>query len=271
MVPLLEISGLTFTYPGRHEPAVDDVDLVIHERMTVGLVGQSGSGKSTLARCVMGLLRPSSGSLSFEGTPMERVRAREWRGIRSRLQMVFQDPYTSLNPRLRVGAAIADPLHTFRILPRPARLSRVYELLDLVKLSPDLINRFPHQLSGGQRQRVAIARALASSPRLLVLDEPTSALDVSVGAKVLRLLTDIQDKLGTSYLFISHDLAVIRQVADEVAVMLRGKIVEGGSAESVLSSPRHPYTQALLDAVRSPIRYNSMKVQQIPREGISED
>jgi ABC-type oligopeptide transport system ATPase subunit len=251
-VTILDIRALTVVYPGRDDPAVLSVDLSIKEGKTLGLVGQSGSGKSTLARCVLGLLKPSSGTIEFRGMRLDKNDRRTWKVVRPQLQIVFQDPHTSLNPRLRVGSTIADPLHTFGIVPRRAVRSRVGELLEMVELPREFARRFPHQLSGGQRQRVSIARALASDPRLVVLDEPTSALDVSVGAKILKLLLDIQKRLGTTYLFVSHDLATIRQVADEVAVMLAGRIVEMGSADQILKRPQHPYTKALLNAVLPP-------------------
>lgn len=250
--PLLRINDLTFGYPGQGQPAVDGVDLMISEGSSLGLVGESGSGKSTLGRCLLGLLRPSGGTILFQGNSLVNAKRSTWRAVRPNLQIVFQDPQTSLNPLLRVETIIADPLRSFGTTPRREIKDRVAELLDLVELSPDMTRAYPHQLSGGQRQRVAIARALASHPSLVVLDEPTSALDVSVGAKILHLLMDIQNKLGTAYLFISHDLATMRQVTDTISVMLSGKIVESGPAENVLLRPQHPYSRALLDAILAP-------------------
>jgi oligopeptide/dipeptide ABC transporter ATP-binding protein len=249
---LLGIEDLIFGYPGQRQPAVDEVSLTVDEGKTLALVGESGSGKSTLGRCVLGLARPLSGSITFGGVRLDNASRATWRQIRPTLQIVFQDPHTSLNPLLKIGTIIADPIRSFHTVPRRLIKSRVAELLELVELAPQMGHYYPHQLSGGQRQRVAVARALASNPRLIVLDEPTSALDVSVGAKILKLLAEVQMKLGTAYLFISHDLATVRQVADDVAVMLSGKIVETGPTALILSNPQHPYTKALLAAVLPP-------------------
>ncbi|WBQ02281.1 ABC transporter ATP-binding protein [Kribbella sp. CA-293567] len=229
--------------------AVDDVSFVVRQGETVGLVGESGSGKSTLARLSTRLLDPTAGKVYIGGQDVTRLRGRRLRPIRRRIQMVFQDPQASLNPRQSVGTILTTPFRAQGIRPTRAQL---VELLSQVGLSEEHLERYPHEFSGGQRQRIGIARALAVKPDLLVCDEPVSALDVSVQAQVLNLLADLKDELGLSYVLVAHDLAVVRQVADRLAVMYLGTIVEEGPAAEVYSSPAHPYTRALLSAVPVP-------------------
>ncbi|MFF0728074.1 dipeptide ABC transporter ATP-binding protein [Streptomyces sp. NPDC004134] len=232
--------------------AVDGVSLRISAGRTLGLVGESGCGKSTLARMLLRLVQPSGGELTVAGHDLVRANRGELRRIRQRVQMVYQDPFASLNPRLSVGDNVAEPLRLAGGFSRPQRRARVLDLFDRVGLRPEHADRYPAEFSGGQRQRVAIARALALRPRLLLLDEPVSALDVSVQAQVLNLLADLQRESGMAYLFVSHDLSVVRQVADEVAVMYLGRIVETGPVGRIYGRPRHPYTRALLDSVPAP-------------------
>jgi len=229
--------------------AVDGVSLQVRAGETLGLVGESGSGKSTLARCLVRMLMPTAGEIEFGGRRIEGLGDAALRPLRRELQMVFQDPYASLNPRKRVGAIVGAPLRMHQIGDRAARRKRVLELLEAVGLTPDHYERFPHEFSGGQRQRVSIARALALAPRLIVADEPVSALDVSVQAQILNLLADLRDELGLTYVFVSHDLAVVRQVSDRVAVMYLGRLVEVSPAEELYQRPIMPYTAALLAAV----------------------
>ena len=248
--------------------AVDDVSLHIGPGETLGLVGESGCGKSTLARLVMALDRPDSGRVRIGGTDIFDLSARELQAFRRNMQIVLQDPYTSLNPRLTAGDIIAEPLEIHRdVTPRRDRPRRVAELMDLVGLDPDGAGRYPHQFSGGQRQRIGIARALALRPRLLVLDEPVSALDVSVQAQVVNLLDDLQDELGLAYLFIAHDLSVVRHVSDRISVMYLGQIVEEGDAETVHDHATHPYSQALLSAVSEPLIDGGSHPRRIVLEG----
>jgi peptide/nickel transport system ATP-binding protein len=231
--------------------AVDGVSFTIPRARTFGLVGESGCGKSTVARLVVGLHEPTRGTIEFDGIDMTRLRTRaQMAPLRKRMQMIFQDPYASLNPRWRVVDLIAEPLRVHRLLPDEwAIRRRVGELLEQVRLSARDGEKFPHEFSGGQCQRISIARALASTPELLVCDEPTSALDVSVQAQILNLMKDLQRKLGLSYLFISHNLAVVYHFADDLGVMYLGRLVESGPAREVLRHPRHPYTHMLLDAI----------------------
>ncbi|MCM2424984.1 ABC transporter ATP-binding protein [Streptomyces sp. RKAG337] len=242
--PLLEATGITKRY-GQYT-ALDAVDLRIEAGRTVSVVGESGSGKSTLARVIIGLERPDSGSVRFRGEPVRGRRAR--RAFRHSVGMVFQDPYESIDPRLTIGEVVAEPLRAHGLYRRDGA-ARVRELLDSVGMEGVDPDAYPHRFSGGQRQRVCIARAVATDPELVICDEPTSALDVSVQAQILNLLLDLQRRRGLSYLFITHDLEVVRRISDEVDVLLRGTVVERGTAEQVTSRPQHEYTRRLLGAV----------------------
>ena len=261
MTPILDAANLSKHYPMRRgllaRPAgtvraVDGVTFTLARGETLALVGESGCGKSTTARLVLRLIEPTTGTVAFEGQDITTLDGPALRALRRRMQIVFQDPYASLNPRMTVGDIVAEPLIVHAIGTAPQRRARVTELLDLVGLAPYHAARYPHEFSGGQRQRVGIARALAVEPALIVLDEPVSALDVSIQAQVVNLLKDLQGRLGLSYLFIAHDLAVVKHVADRVAVMYLGRIVEVGPKHQVFANPRHPYTRLLLSAIPRP-------------------
>ncbi|MFF5291581.1 ABC transporter ATP-binding protein [Paractinoplanes globisporus] len=233
--------------------AVDGVNIQLRRGETLGIVGESGCGKSTLAKLLVGLEKPTSGEVTVRGENMARLTGHNLRRARRNIQMVLQDPYTSLNPRMTVGDIIGEPFEIHPdAVPREGRARAVQELLDLVGLNPDHINRYPHQFSGGQRQRIGIARALALRPEIIVCDEPVSALDVSIQAQVINLLERLQRELGLSYVFIAHDLSVVRHISDRIAVMYLGKIVETGYHMAIYEQPTHPYTQALLSAVPVP-------------------
>jgi peptide/nickel transport system ATP-binding protein len=247
--------------------AVDDVSLTIEPGRSLGIVGESGSGKSTLARLVMMLEPPDSGSVRFDGAELTSLPAAALRRLRRRFQMVFQDPYGSLDPRQRVGRIVAEPLDVAEPdLPRTERAARIATMLDAVGLPADAAARYPHEFSGGQRQRIALARALVTRPALIVADEPVSALDVSVQAQVLNLMMDLQERHGVTYLFISHNLAVVEHVADEVGVMYRGRIVEQGPSEALFTRPAHPYTRALVDAIPDPTAPMRREIRAVPRD-----
>jgi peptide/nickel transport system ATP-binding protein len=259
--PLLELEHLQVLFPIRrgslvdrtvgHVHAVDDVSLVVAEGETLGIVGESGCGKTTLSRAVVRLVEPTGGTIRFRGQDITHAGRRQLVPVRREVQMVFQDPQSSLNPRKRVGQIVEAPLRRLGV-PRSELAGRVRSLLERVGLNPEHLNRFPHEFSGGQRQRIGIARALAVEPRLVMLDEPVSALDVSIQAQVVNLLDDLQDDLGLSYVFVAHDLSVVRHVSDRIAVMYLGKVVESSPAEELYVKPIHPYTSALLDAIPIP-------------------
>jgi oligopeptide/dipeptide ABC transporter ATP-binding protein len=260
--PLLEADHLKLHFPIKQGllidrqigqvHAVDDVTFTLAEGETLGLVGESGCGKTTLARTVMRLVEPTSGHLRFHGKDVTHGKRRELKGLRREMQMVFQDPYASLNPRKRIGQIVGTPLRLHADLKGPELERRVRELLERVGLAPEHANRFPHEFSGGQRQRIGVARALAVDPKLIVLDEPVSALDVSIQAQIINLLDDLQEDLGLSYLFVAHDLSVVRHVSDRIAVMYLGKLMEVSPAEQLYTKPIHPYTRALLEAIPIP-------------------
>jgi oligopeptide transport system ATP-binding protein len=258
---LLRIDNLTMHFPIykgvlRRQvgvvKAVDGVTFDIKEGETLGLVGESGCGKSTAGRTILRLYDATAGSIWFEGRDISRVKGDELRRMRPRMQMIFQDPQACLNPRMTVGSIISEPLDEHGLLRGEAKRNRVRELLDAVGLNPSYANRYPHEFSGGQRQRIGIARALALDPKFIVCDEPIAALDVSIQAQVVNLLEDLQEKLGLTYLFISHDLSMVRHIADRVAVMYLGTLVELAGRDALYNEPKHPYTKALLSAVPIP-------------------
>jgi oligopeptide transport system ATP-binding protein len=271
--PLLVVEHLTKYFPIKkgflwdrtvdHVKAVDDVSFEIREGETLGLVGESGSGKSTTGYCVLRLLKATSGSVRFQGEELTKLRREALRSTRREMQIVFQDPYASLNPRMTIGDIVGEPLLVHGLGTRQRRRRTVEELLEVVGFNPDFINRYPHEFSGGQRQRIGIARALALNPRLIVCDEPVSALDISIQAQILNLLKDLQQEFFLSYLFIAHDLAVVKGMSDRIAVMNLGKIVEIGTADDVYTRPKDEYTKALLAAVPvpDPLRMRERKAE----------
>jgi ABC-type oligopeptide transport system ATPase subunit len=244
--------GILFERTVDHVKAVDGVSFAIPEGKTLGLVGESGSGKSTTGYCIIQLIRPTAGSIRFQGRELTELKGEDLRKIRQDMQIIFQDPYSSLDPRMTVGSIVAEPLEVHGMGTRRGRRETVRRLLEVVGFNPNYTNRYPHEFSGGQRQRIGVARALALNPKLIVCDEPVSALDVSIQAQILNLLKDLQRDFGLTYLFISHDLAVVRTMADEIAVMNKGKLVEVGPAEQVYSNPKDEYTKALFTAVPVP-------------------
>jgi oligopeptide/dipeptide ABC transporter ATP-binding protein len=259
--PLLEVNGLKKHFPIRrgllggvsgHVYAVDGISFTIGEGETLGLVGESGCGKSTAAKSIMKLIEPTAGEIKLRGARIDQLRPSAMRPYRRELQFVFQDPYSSLNPRLSVGAIVGEPLANYRIAAGSELKDRVIAILAKVGLRADAMERYPHEFSGGQRQRIGIARALAINPRLIICDEPVSALDVSVQAQVVNLLKDLQKEFRLSYLFVAHDLAVVENISHRIAVMYLGKIVELTDRQSLFSAPLHPYTEALLSAVPLP-------------------
>jgi ABC-type oligopeptide transport system ATPase subunit len=259
-MPLLEVRDLVKEFrrkrgllaPVSIVRAVDGVSFTIDEGETFGLVGESGSGKTTTGRCILRLIEPTAGTVLFRGEDVLAFSRARLRRARREMQIVFQDPYSSLNPRMRVGDIVEEPLIIHRIGDRAARRARVAELFDLVGLDASQLARYPHQFSGGQRQRIGLARALALNPSLIIADEPVSALDVSVQAQVINLLMDLQQRLKLTYLFIAHDLRLVRHICTRVAVMYLGRIVEMGSTEALFAAPAHPYTRALLSAIPTP-------------------
>ena len=259
---LVQVQGLKMYFPitrgvivQRHVgdiKAVDGLSFNVYKGETLGLVGESGCGKSTTGRAILQLYKPTAGDVSFEGQNLVTMKGEQLRHMRRRMQMIFQDPYASLNPRMTVGSIVGEPLDVHNIGDRRGRRKRVQELLEIVGLNPYFINRYPHEFSGGQRQRIGVARALAVQPDFIVCDEPISALDVSIQAQVINLLEELQDEFGLTYLFIAHDLSVVRHISDRIAVMYLGKLAELTTRDELYANPLHPYTQALLSAVPIP-------------------
>ncbi|MCX6032365.1 MAG: dipeptide ABC transporter ATP-binding protein [Chloroflexi bacterium] len=273
---LLEVRGLKMWFPifrgilQRHVAdvkAVDGLNFDVYKGETLGLVGESGCGKSTTGRAILQLYRPTAGTVQFDGKDLVKMKGEELRHMRRQMQMIFQDPYASLNPRMTVGSIVSEPLEVHNIGTKAERLERVRELLKIVGLNPYFINRYPHEFSGGQRQRIGVARALAVNPSFIVCDEPISALDVSIQAQVINLLEDLQEQFGLTYLFIAHDLSVVRHISDRIAVMYLGKVVELTGRDELYRNPMHPYTQALLSAVPIPDPVVEEKRRRIILEG----
>ncbi len=274
---LLEVKDLKKHFPvdqgvfssrfGKKVFAVDGISFSVGEGETLGLVGESGCGKSTTGRCVMRLLKITDGSIFFDGTSVHDLKGKALKDFRRDVQIIFQDPYASLNPRMTIGEIVGEPLLIHGVGTRKERRDKAKDLLAVVGLNPEHINRYPHEFSGGQRQRIGIARALALRPRLIVCDEPVSALDVSIQAQVINLLDELQDEFGMAYLFIAHDLSVVRHISDKVAVMYLGKIVEVGDWKGLYDEPHHPYTQSLLSAVPVPDPKKQRERQRIILEG----
>jgi oligopeptide transport system ATP-binding protein len=245
-------TGLFTNRQVRFVKAVDDVSFDVYDGETLGLVGETGCGKTTVARTILQLYHPTSGQIIFDGVDLTSLPENDLRKMRRRMQMIFQDPYASLNPRMTVGSIISAPLDVHTNLTRSEKQDKVQDLLKLVGLNPDFVNRYPHEFSGGQRQRIGIARALALSPDLVICDEPISSLDVSIQAQVVNLLEELQDRLGLTYIFVAHDLSMVRHISDRIVVMYLGKVMELADRNEIYLHPRHPYTKALMSAVPIP-------------------
>ena len=274
---LLQVKNLTKYFPVskgifinrqvRYVKAVDGVSFDVFDGETLGLVGETGCGKTTVARTILQLYHPTSGQIIFDGVDLTSLPENDLRKMRRRMQMIFQDPYASLNPRMTVGSIISAPLDVHTDLNRSAKQDRVQDLLKLVGLNPDFVNRYPHEFSGGQRQRIGIARALALSPDLVICDEPISSLDVSIQAQVVNLLEELQDRLGLTYIFVAHDLSMVRHISDRMVVMYLGKVMELADRNEIYLNPRHPYTKALMSAVPIPNPRKARDRQRIILQG----